>query len=261
MRIARFSDGGKPRYGRVDGDRGREELVVLDADPLFGPAEPTGERLALAGAVRLLAPVIPSTKVICLGKNYEAHAKEVPNRGPASDVPILFLKPSSAVIGPDDEIVLPGYSGDVQLEAELAVVIGRECRDVSAADAERYIFGFTCANDVTARDLQRLEDQWFRAKSFDTSLPLGPWIETELTHSAATISSRINGEGIQCGNTRDMIHDVAHAVAMASEVGTLHPGDGIITGTPSGVTRLNPGDIVEVEIEGIGTLRNSVVER
>ncbi len=258
MRIARFTDGGGPRYARVEGGAGHEDLVVLSGDPVSGEARETGERIGLSGSVRLLAPVIPTTKVVCLGKNYEAHAKEIPNRGPASDVPILFLKPSSAVVGPGDAIVLPAYSDDVQLEAELAVVIGRQCKDVAPDEAEEFVFGFTCANDVTARDLQRLEDQWFRAKSFDTSLPLGPWIETDLPHGDVSISSRINGEEIQRGTTRDMIHDVPHAVAMASAVGTLYPGDVIITGTPSGVTRLRAGDVVEVEIEGIGTLRNPV---
>ncbi|MFW2513360.1 fumarylacetoacetate hydrolase family protein [Demequina sp. SO4-13] len=261
MRIARFTTGGEPRYAIVDGEAGKEELIVLTGDPMYTPGEVTNERIPLTDDVRLLAPVIPRSKAICLGKNYEAHAKEIPHRGPASEVPILFLKPNTAVIGPDDPIVLPHYSDDVQLEAELAVVIGRVCKDVTAERAEDFIYGYTCANDVTARDLQRAEDQWFRAKAFDTSLPLGPWIETDLATDSAEITSRINGETAQHGNTRDMIRNIAQAVAMVSEVTTLLPGDVILTGTPSGVTKLNHADIVEVEIEGLGVLRNPVIRR
>jgi 2-keto-4-pentenoate hydratase/2-oxohepta-3-ene-1,7-dioic acid hydratase in catechol pathway len=261
MRIARFTNGEDPRFAIVEGDPGSEELVVLTGDPLYVPGQATGERIPLTEDVRLLAPVIPRSKAVCLGKNYEAHAKEIPHRGPASEVPIIFLKPNTAVIGPDDPIVLPPYSEDVQLEAELAIVIGRLCKDVSAENAHQYIFGYTCANDVTARDLQRLEDQWFRAKAFDSSLPLGPWIETDLDIEDLAISSRINGVAHQNGNTGDMILGVADALAMVSEVTTLLPGDIIITGTPSGVTTLHHGDVVEVDIEGIGVLRNPVVVR
>lgn len=261
MRIARFSTGAEPRYAIVDGEAGSEELVVLTGDPMYTPGTVTGERIPLTDDVRLLAPVIPRSKVVCLGKNYEAHAKEIPHRGPAPELPILFLKPNTTVIGPDDPIVLPHYSEDVQLEAELAVIISRVCKDVSADNAEDYIYGYTCANDVTARDIQRQEDQWFRAKAFDTSLPLGPWIETELAHDDVTISSRINGEEAQAGHSGDMIVDVAHAVAMVSEVVTLLPGDIILTGTPSGVRALHHGDVVEIEIEDLGVLRNPVIRR
>ncbi len=261
MRIARFTTGDDPRYAVVEGQPGEEELIVLTGDPMYIAGKPTGERLPLTDDIRLLAPVIPRSKVVCMGKNYEAHAKEIPARGPAAEVPILFLKPNTAVIGPDDPIVLPPYSQDVQLEAELAVVISRLCKDVTPENAEDYIYGFTCANDVTARDLQRLEDQWFRAKAFDTSLPLGPWIETELAHDDVAIASRINGKPTQTGNTADMLVDVMNAVSMISEVTTLLPGDVILTGTPSGVTTLHHGDIVEIDIEGIGTLRNPVLRR
>lgn len=261
MRIARFTTGGEPRFAIVDGEPGAQELVVLTGDPMYTPGTVTGERIPLTDDVRLLAPVIPRSKVVCMGKNYEAHAKEIPHRGPAPELPILFLKPNTTVIGPDDPIVLPAYSDNVQLEAELAVVISRVCKDVSPENAEHYIYGFTCANDVTARDTQRQEDQWFRAKAFDTSLPLGPWIETELAHDDVAISSRINGAETQNGSSRDMIVDVAHAVSMISEVTTLLPGDVILTGTPSGVTALNHGDVVEIEIEDLGTLRNPVVRR
>jgi 2-keto-4-pentenoate hydratase/2-oxohepta-3-ene-1,7-dioic acid hydratase in catechol pathway len=261
MRIARFTTGSDPRYAIVEGADDSLELIVLSGDPMYTPGAPTGERLKLTDDVRLLAPVIPRSKAVCLGKNYEAHAKEIPHRGPAPTLPILFLKPNTTVIGPDDPIVMPPYSKDVQLEAELAVVIGRLCKDVAPESALDYVYGYTCANDVTARDLQREEDQWFRAKAFDTSLPLGPWIETEPRFEEADISSRINGNPTQNGNTRDMLLDVAHAISMVSEFVTLLPGDIILTGTPSGVTTLNHGDIVEVEIEGLGTLRNPVVRR
>jgi 2-keto-4-pentenoate hydratase/2-oxohepta-3-ene-1,7-dioic acid hydratase in catechol pathway len=261
MRIARFTNGSDPRYAIVDGDPGQEELVVLTGDPMYTPGTMTGERVKLTDEVRLLAPVIPRSKAICLGKNYAAHAAEIPARGPDSDVPILFLKPNTAVIGPDDPIILPAYSQDVQLEAELAIVVGRIARDISPENAEQYIYGYTCANDVTARDLQAKEDQWFRAKAFDTSLPLGPWIETELAADDVSITSRINGDTTQAGHSRDMILDVTHALAMASEVTTLLPGDVILTGTPSGVTAIHHGDIVEIDIEGIGVLRNPVLRR
>ena len=261
MRIARFTTGGDPKYAIVDGDEGAEELIVLTGDPMYTPGNLTGERIPLTDNVRLLAPVIPRSKVVCLGKNYAEHAKEIKARGPASEVPILFLKPNTAVIGPDDPIVMPSYSDDVQVEAELAIIISRVCRNVSAENAEDYIYGFTCANDVTARDLQRQEDQWFRAKAFDTSLPLGPWIETELAHDDVAILARINGELRQDGNSKDMILDVPAAIAMISEIITLLPGDVILTGTPKGVTRMQHGDIVEVEIEDIGVLRNPVIRR
>src|SRR5690606_35376706 len=261
MRIARFTNGGDPRYAIVDGDPGAEELVVLTGDPMYTPGTATGERVPLTDEVRLLAPVIPRSKAICLGKNYAAHAKEVPARGPASEVPILFLKPNTAVIGPADPIVLPQYSENVQLEAELAIVVGRVAKDGVPEHAHDYIYGDTCANDVTARDLQPLEDQCFRAKAFDTSLPLGPWIETELDADDVAISSRINGEARQSGNSSDMILDIAHAFAMVSEITTLLPGDLILTGTPSGVSQLTHGDTVEVDIEGIGVLKNPVIRR
>ena len=261
MRIARFTTGDEPRYAIVDGEDGAEELVVLTGDPMYVPGQPTGERVSLhADEVRLLAPVIPRSKVVCLGKNYEAHAREM-GQTEAPALPTLFLKPNTAVVGPDDPIVLPHYSEDVQIEAELAIVIGRVCKEVSPENAEQYIYGFTCANDVTARDVQREENQWFRAKAFDSSLPLGPWIETELAHDDVRIGSRINGETAQDGTSQDMLVDVLHAVSMVSEVTTLLPGDVILTGTPAGVSRVDHGDVVEVEIEDLGVLRNPVLRR
>jgi 2-keto-4-pentenoate hydratase/2-oxohepta-3-ene-1,7-dioic acid hydratase in catechol pathway len=261
MRIARFTTGDEPRYALVDGAPGEEELVVLSGDPMYIAGQPTGERIALSDDVRLLAPIIPRSKIVCLGKNFEAHAHELAPRPTASSLPLFFIKPNTTVIGPDDPIVAPAYSEDVQLEAELAVIIGRLCKDVSPESAEDYIYGFTCANDVTARDIQRKEDQWFRAKAFDSSLPLGPWIETELAHDDVTITSRINGTQAQTGHTGDMILDVATAVSMVSEVTTLLPGDVVLMGTPAGVTTINHGDVVEIEIEDLGVLRNPVVRR
>jgi 2-keto-4-pentenoate hydratase/2-oxohepta-3-ene-1,7-dioic acid hydratase in catechol pathway len=262
MRIARFTTGDDPRYAIVEGDPGAEELVVLTGDPMYVPGKPTGERIPLGQeGLRLLAPVIPRSKAVCLGKNYVGHAQEILPRGPESEVPILFLKPNTAVIGPDDPIVMPAYSDDVQYEGELAVVIGRIARDVAAENAADYIYGYTCANDVTARDLQNREDQWFRAKAFDTSLPLGPWIETELAPDALEIRTLLNGKEMQSGNTSEMIRDVGSAVEMATEVMTLLPGDIILTGTPAGVAPMAHGDRVEVEIEGIGTLMNPVLRR
>ena len=262
MRIARFTTGDEPRYAVVDGEKGAEELVVLTGDPMYVPGEPTGERVPLdSDNVRLLAPVIPRSKAVCIGKNYLAHAKEVPARGPESEVPLFFLKPNTAVIGPDDPIVAPAYSDDVELEGELAVVIGRMAKGVTPENADQFIYGYTCANDVTARDMQRAEDQWFRAKTFDTSLPLGPWIETDLDPDDQRICTRLNGEESQAASTSEMTWDVPHIVSMASEVVTLLPGDVILTGTPSGVTRIDHGDRVEIDIDGIGILSNPVVRR
>jgi 2-keto-4-pentenoate hydratase/2-oxohepta-3-ene-1,7-dioic acid hydratase in catechol pathway len=262
MRIARFTTGSEPRYAKVEGAPGEEELVVLTGDPLYVPGEPTGERIALADdGVRLLAPIIPRSKAVCMGRNYAEHAKELGNVGGDDDLPLLFLKPNTAVVGPDDPIVLPHYSEDVQHEAELAIVIGRLTKDVSPEGALGAIFGYTCANDVTARDTQRAENQWFRGKAFDTSLPLGPWIETDLDPGDLDVVARVGGEVRQSGNTRDMIWDAASIVSMVSEVTTLLPGDVVLTGTPAGVSTLNHGDRVEIEIEGIGVLANPVVRR
>ncbi|HEX7589671.1 MAG TPA: fumarylacetoacetate hydrolase family protein [Demequinaceae bacterium] len=262
MRIARFTTGSEPRYAKVEGAPGEEELLVLTGDPLYVPGEPTGERVPLsAEGLRLLAPIIPRSKAVCMGRNYAEHAKELGNVGKSGDLPLLFLKPNTAVVGPDDPIVLPHYSEDVQHEAELAVVIGRLIKDVSPEGALAAIYGYTCANDVTARDAQKAENQWFRSKAFDTSLPLGPWIETDLDTGDLEIEARVNGERRQFGNTHDMIWDAAQIVAMVSEVVTLLPGDVILTGTPAGVSTLRHGDRVEIEIEGIGVLSSPVVRR
>ncbi len=252
MRIARFASAETIRFGIIDD----EELVVLAGDPLFAGFEPTGERIALSDAT-LLAPVIPRSKVVCVGKNYRDHAAEMGGEAPAA--PLLFLKPNTAVIGPGDTIVRPPQSARTDFEGELAVVIGRVAKNVRAEDAADYIFGYTVANDVTARDLQSADGQWARAKGFDTFCPLGPVIETEFDLDAgARVVTRVNGEVRQDGPISDMVHSVADIIAYASAAFTLLPGDVVLTGTPAGVGPFEAGDTVEVEITGIGTLRNVV---
>lgn len=251
MKIARFSHNDAIQYGILD----EQELVVLAGDPMFVGFETTGERVPLADAA-LLAPVIPRSKVVCVGKNYHDHAAEM--GGTAPEEPLLFLKPNTAVIGPGDTIVRPTLSEQTDHEGELAVVIGRIAKNVRAADALDYVFGYTVANDVTARDLQRKDGQWTRGKGFDTFCPLGPVIETEFDDADATIQTRVNGEVRQSAPLRDMIHSVADIIEYASAVFTLLPGDVILTGTPAGVEPFVAGDTVEVEVSGIGILRNAV---
>lgn len=251
MKIARFSRNSTISFGIVDDD----ELVVLSGDPMFAGFETTGERVPLAEAT-LLAPVIPRSKVVAVGRNYREHAAEM--GGEAPEAPLLFFKPNTAVIGPNDEIVAPTGSTRLDYEGELAVVIGRIAKNVSETDALDYVFGYTAANDATERDWQRADDQWARAKGFDTSCPLGPVIETELDPSALELETRLNGEVKQNGNTADLVHSIPKVIAYASAAFTLLPGDVILTGTPAGIGPMTSGDVVEVEIEGIGTLRNRV---
>jgi 2-keto-4-pentenoate hydratase/2-oxohepta-3-ene-1,7-dioic acid hydratase in catechol pathway len=251
MKIARFSHAGAIAFGIVDGT----ELVLLKGDPMFAGFDTTGERVSLTDA-KLLAPVIPRSKVVAVGKNYHAHANEMGGEAPTE--PLLFLKPNTSVIGPNDAIMLPPQSSQVEHEGELAVVIGRIAKSVPAERALDYVFGYTIANDVTARDLQRSDGQWARAKGFDTFCPLGPAIETERPGADATIVVRVNGEERQSGTLGEMVHDVADIIAYASAVFTLLPGDVILTGTPAGVGPIVDGDTVEVEIAGIGTLSNPV---
>ncbi len=251
MKIARFSSGGDPRYGIVDGD----EIVVLRGDPLFSGFDTTDERVALAD-VKLLAPVIPRSKVVAVGKNYVEHVAEFGGEVPKE--PLLFLKPNTSVIGPGDTIVRPPQSSHVDFEGELAIVIGSIAKNVAAADASQVIFGYTIANDVTARDLQRSDGQWARAKGFDTFCPLGPVIETEYDVVAGSIETRLNGEVRQSAPFTDMVHDVGAIVAHASAAFTLLPGDVILTGTPAGVGPMVAGDTVEVSVSGIGTLTSTV---
>ena len=206
---------------------------------------------------RLLAPVIPRSKVIGIGRNYAEHAREM--GGEAPDEPMMFLVPNTAVVGPGDPVVMPPQTSEVGYEGELAVVIGRLCKDVEPEDALGAVFGYTVANDVTARDLQRADGQWARAKGFDTFCPLGPWIETDLDPSAQRITTRLDGEVVQDGPTSDMVHGVATLVSHASKAFTLLPGDVILTGTPAGVGLVEAGQRVEVEVDGIGVLSNPFV--
>ncbi|WP_373044418.1 fumarylacetoacetate hydrolase family protein [Vulgatibacter sp.] len=250
VRVIRFDHAGTPRYGIARGDT----VEVLTDAPWRGGA-PAGEELPLEG-LRLLAPVEP-TKVVCVGRNYAAHAAELGNQVPAE--PLIFIKPASSVIGPDEPIVLPRISGNVQHEAELAVVIGKRTRNVPAAQAADHIAGFTCLNDVTARDIQRAETQFTRAKSFDSFCPIGPWIVPGMPEGDRMVRCTVNGAVRQESSTASMIHDVASLLAFMSRVMTLEPGDVISTGTPAGVEKLQPGDIVNIEIEGVGVLSNPVV--
>jgi 2-keto-4-pentenoate hydratase/2-oxohepta-3-ene-1,7-dioic acid hydratase in catechol pathway len=206
------------------------------------------------GAV-LLPPCVP-TKIVCIGRNYAEHAKELGNEAPAE--PIIFLKPPSAILAPFGTIVRPAISQRVDHEGELAIVIGKRAKDVKAAQWRDYVRGFACANDVTARDLQKKDVQFTRGKSFDTFAPIGPCIETELDVAALSLQTRVNGEIRQNGNTRDMVFPCDFLIEFITTVMTLEPGDVILTGTPSGVGPLAAGDSVEVEIEGIGVLRNAV---
>ena len=258
MRIARYTTGDDPTFGVVEDDGGRLVLAEVQGDPLHQPVVFTGVRVPLDD-VRLLAPVIPRSKVIGIGKNYADHAAEMGGEAPAE--PLMFLKPNTSVIGPGDPIVLPRQSANVHYEGELAVVIGRICKDVPRERVKDVIYGYTCGNDVTARDLQRGDGQWSRAKGFDTFCPLGPWIVTDLDAADLAISTRRDGETVQDGRTSQMVHDVAALVAHASEAFTLLPGDVILTGTPAGVGPITAGQRVDVEIEGIGTLSNPAVSR
>jgi 2-keto-4-pentenoate hydratase/2-oxohepta-3-ene-1,7-dioic acid hydratase in catechol pathway len=261
VRIARFSVDDEPKYGVVETDD-PEGLVgtvnVLDSDPLYRPVQFTGERLQLAD-VRLLAPVIPRSKVVCVGRNYAAHAQELGNDVP--EQPMIFLKPNTSVIGPRDGIVYPEQTSDLHFEGELAIVIGRICRDLPKERADEVIFGYTVANDVTARDLQKTDGQWARAKGYDTFCPLGPWITTELDASDLRVSTELNGEPKQDGRTSQFIFDIPEVLAYITSFTTLLPGDVVLTGTPAGVGPMLPGDEVSVSVEGIGTLTNKVIVR
>jgi 2-keto-4-pentenoate hydratase/2-oxohepta-3-ene-1,7-dioic acid hydratase in catechol pathway len=207
--------------------------------------------------MKLLEPIRPS-KIVCVGRNYREHAAELGNKMP--DEPLLFLKAPSAIIYSGDEIVLPGASQQVEHEGELGVVIGRVARNIASdEDPLSYVLGYTCVNDVTARDFQRKDVQFTRGKSFDTFCPVGPWIETDIDPGNVTVETRLNGEVKQKGNTADMAFPVAFLIRYISEIMTMYPGDLIATGTPAGVSRMKHGDIVEVEVGGIGVLRNQVV--
>lgn len=250
MRIAQFWLNGDARYGVVDGP----ELRVLEGRPIYDGIKFSGERVALKD-VGLLPPVAPG-KIICIGKNYAEHAAEIGEEVP--DEPLLFLKANSSLNRHEGTIVLPQQSSRVDLECELVVVIGETAKNVSVEDAMDYVFGFTIANDVTARDLQFEDGQWARSKSFDTFCPLGPWIETEFDWESALLESRINGELTQHTYTTDMVFDIPTIVSHVSHNMTLMPGDVILTGSPAGIATIVSGDKVECTIEGIGTLVSHV---
>ena len=251
MKIARFSNGAEPRFGIVDGP----ELVVLKGHPLAVGYDTTGERIPLKD-VKLLAPTIPS-KVICIGKNFADHAAEIGEEVTAE--PLIFFKPSSAIIGHGEAIVIPPQSKQVELEAELTLVIGKLAKNISEEDALDHVWGYTIANDVTARDLQFNDGQWARSKGFDTFCPLGPWVETEFLPDEQVIESRINGETRQNVSISKMTHNIRAIVSYVSKNMTLVPGDIILTGSPAGISVINSGDLIECEIEGIGILANSVL--
>jgi 2-keto-4-pentenoate hydratase/2-oxohepta-3-ene-1,7-dioic acid hydratase in catechol pathway len=250
MRFARFAIGSTIGYGTVEDD-GR--LRAITTTP-FLPWEPTDEYFSPAD-VRVLAPVLPS-KVVAIGLNYRAHAEET-GRG-LPEEPMIFLKPTTSVIGPGETILMPPQSVRVDHEAELAVVMGRAARNVAEAEALGYVLGYTCGNDVTARDLQAKDVQFTRAKGFDTFCPLGPEIVTDIDASSLELTCRVAGEERQHSNTSDLVFGVAALVAFVSSVMTLLPGDVIMTGTPDGISPLKEGDIVDVEIEQIGVLSNPV---
>ena len=249
MRIARFNLNGEIRFGSVVAD----QIALFVGNP-FESKELSGESVAFH-QIQLLAPVAPS-KIICIGMNYAAHAAEISQDVP--DEPLMFFKPVSAIIGPGDTIVLPHQSDQVEVEVELAVVIGKHAKNISKSEAKSHIFGYTIGNDVTARDIQFSDLQWARSKGFDTFCPLGPWIETDFDPKNKRLDSRISDEPRQHANTNDMIYDVETIVSYVSQNVTLFPGDIILTGSPAGISRMDHGDSVECEIEGIGVLRNQV---
>jgi 2-keto-4-pentenoate hydratase/2-oxohepta-3-ene-1,7-dioic acid hydratase in catechol pathway len=250
MRFVRFHTGdGQPRYGWVF----EEAIGPIEGSP-FGDYRRLEAELPLE-SVRLLPPVTPS-KIICVGRNYIDHAREHGVEVP--EIPILFLKPPSSLIGHKDAIILPPQSSRVEHEAELAVVIGRRGRWIQPEQVNEYIFGYTIANDVTARDLQRRDGQWTRGKGFDTFCPVGPWIETELDPYDLLITCRVNDEIRQMASTRDMVFSIQQLIAFISSIMTLEPGDLVLTGTPGGVGPLEPGNLVTIQIEGIGEMANTV---
>ena len=262
MRIVRFSPGPNsglgtdPLFGLLEEDG--TNISVIAGDPIYAGVSKTGAVTQLSD-VRLLAPVIPRSKVVCIGKNYADHAAEMGSEVPSE--PIIFLKPNTSVIGPNDTIVWPAMSERVDHEAELAIVIGRICKDVPRERVNDVIFGYTVANDVTARDLQKKDGQWSRAKGFDTFCPLGPWIDTDFIPGTQQITASVNNELKQDARLNQMIFGVAEIVQFVSQVMTLLPGDVILTGTPAGIGPIQPQGSVTVAIEGLGELTNRVSAR
>ncbi len=261
MRIVRFSPttadpalelGKDPLFGLINEDG---VIAVLTGDPLYAGITPNGKAVPRA-QVRLLAPVLPRSKVVCIGKNYADHAKEMGGDVPAQ--PVIFLKPNTSVVGPDETIVWPAMSDRVDHEAELAIVIGRICKDVPKERYNDVIFGYTLANDVTARDLQKVDGQWTRAKGFDTFCPLGPWIDTDFLPGDQSITATLNGEVKQSAKLSDMIFDIPTIINFVTQVMTLLPGDVILTGTPAGIGPMPEKSSITVAIEGLGELTNKV---
>jgi 2-keto-4-pentenoate hydratase/2-oxohepta-3-ene-1,7-dioic acid hydratase in catechol pathway len=261
VRIARFTTGDGASFGVVEGEDEADLTIRRVEGHPFAPFQLTDDVVPLVDA-RLLAPVLPS-KVVAVGRNYAEHAKEMGgNTDPTTEPPIVFIKPSTSVVGPGDAVQYPvGISEEVSYEGELAVVIVRLCREVPPSRVRDVVLGFTCANDVTARDLQRSESQWGRAKGFDTFCPLGPWVSTDVDPADLAITTTVNGELKQAGRTSQMVRSVDELVSHISMAMTLLPGDVILTGTPAGVGPLAVGDQVSVTIEQVGTLTNRVVAR
>ena len=271
MRIARFTTGsGEPQYGVITGELDQfgqpaedARIAAILSDPLYAGINPSGEEYALSD-VRLLAPVIPRSKVVAIGKNYADHVSEMKGvtGGDAPKEPLFFLKPNTSVIGPGDTIVYPPQTSNLHFEGEVAVVIGRICKDVPTERAADVVFGYTLANDVSARDLQVSDGQWSRAKGFDTFCPLGPWIDTDLTFdeiaAGIPIQTFLNGDEKQNGSTSQLLFDIPTIIAHVTAAMTLLPGDVIITGTPAGVGPMQVGDEVEVTSARLGSLINKV---
>jgi len=258
MRIVRFTPpasagiGTDPHFGVLN-DQG--EILVIKGDPIYSGIVPTDKKVLLE-EVRLLAPVIPRSKVVCVGKNYADHAAEMNSAVP--DEPIIFLKPNTSVIGPEEIIQWPAMAPSIDYEGELAIVISRICKDVPKEKYADVVYGYTIANDVTSRELQKRDGQWIRAKSFDTFCPLGPWIETEFLPGSQRIETVVDGIVKQSEPISSMIFDIPTIINFVSSVMTLLPGDVILTGTPSGIGPMAAGDKVEISIEGIGQLTNTV---
>ncbi|NCY10704.1 MAG: DUF2437 domain-containing protein [Actinobacteria bacterium] len=261
MRIVRFSPpdgsnlGSDPHFGLLEDDM---KITAIASDPIYAGIFKQEEVFAL-NEVKLLAPVIPRSKVVCVGKNYADHAAEM--GGEVPEEPIIFIKPNTSVIGPEDLIQWPDTSERIDHEAELAVVISKICKEVPRQKVKDVIFGYTLANDVTARDLQKKDGQWSRAKGFDTFCPLGPWIDTEFIPGDQLITAHVDGELKQSAKLSDMVFDVPFIIEFVTKVMTLLPGDVILTGTPSGIGPMNPSGEVSISIEGLGTLRNRVSSR
>ena len=257
MRIVRFIAQSRAKYGILYQDtiQGLRGSPFTHFQHLNSPSTLDGSTYTL-DKVRLLAPCLP-TKIVCLGLNYRSHIEEM--KLPLPSVPLIFLKPSTAVIGPDDKIVLPHGWERIDFEGELGVVIGKKAKDVPEKEAKEYILGYTCFNDVSDRHAQAADGQWTRAKGYDTFAPIGPWIETEAEPDNLKLETYLNGELRQSASTSDLLFGISKLISFVSSIMTLLPGDVIATGTPSGVGPMKPGDVVEVRIEKIGTLKNSVV--